>query len=53
MSYTTVGVDIAKNVMQMHWVGFCRSKAVCYAQGVKTNDVIDEAEPESNRGARA
>ena len=20
MSYTTVGVDIAKNVMQMHWV---------------------------------
>jgi hypothetical protein len=23
--------------------GFCRSKAVCYAAGVKTNDLIDEA----------
>ncbi|MFC0400354.1 hypothetical protein [Paraburkholderia rhizosphaerae] len=44
--------------VQFGWIdpqtgGLCRSKAVCYAQGEKTRDVINEAEPESSCGARA
>ena len=30
---------------------FCRSKAVCYAQGVKTNNVIDEDSVRKGRPA--
>ncbi|CAD6550821.1 hypothetical protein LMG27952_05074 [Paraburkholderia hiiakae] len=38
---------------RLGWRWFRRNKAYCYAQVVKVNNVIDEAEPESGSGARA